>query len=43
LGGSIEEFPDRASLSREITRAGFREVQATALTFGTVALHEATA
>ena len=43
LGGSIEEFPDRASLSREITRAGFSGVHATALTFGTVALHEATA
>ena len=43
LCGSIEEFPDRAALSREITRAGFRSVQATALTFGTVALHEATA
>jgi demethylmenaquinone methyltransferase/2-methoxy-6-polyprenyl-1,4-benzoquinol methylase len=43
LCGSIEEFPDRAALSHEITRAGFRSVQAKALTFGTVALHEATA
>lgn len=43
LCGSIEEFPDRASLSREIAKAGFRTVQAKALTFGTVALHTATA
>jgi len=43
LGGSIEEFPDRAALAQEITRAGFSSVRATALTFGTVALHEATA
>jgi demethylmenaquinone methyltransferase/2-methoxy-6-polyprenyl-1,4-benzoquinol methylase len=43
LGGSIEEFPDRAALSGEIARAGFRHVQATSLTFGTVALHEAIA
>jgi len=43
LCGSIEEFPDRVSLSREISGAGFRSVQATALTFGTVALHEAIA
>jgi len=43
LCGSIEEFPDRAALAQEITRAGFRAVHATGLTFGTVALHEATA
>jgi demethylmenaquinone methyltransferase/2-methoxy-6-polyprenyl-1,4-benzoquinol methylase len=43
LCGSIEEFPDRAALAQEITQAGFRSVHATAMTFGTVALHEATA
>jgi demethylmenaquinone methyltransferase/2-methoxy-6-polyprenyl-1,4-benzoquinol methylase len=43
LGGSIEQFPDRISLAREIARAGFRSVQAIGLTFGTVALHEAKA
>jgi demethylmenaquinone methyltransferase/2-methoxy-6-polyprenyl-1,4-benzoquinol methylase len=43
LGGSIEQFPARPSLSGEILRAGFAEVQATPLTFGIVALHEARA
>jgi demethylmenaquinone methyltransferase/2-methoxy-6-polyprenyl-1,4-benzoquinol methylase len=43
LGGSIEQFPDRASLAQEIARAGFGSVRATGLTFGSVALHEATA
>lgn len=42
LGGSIEEFPARPALSEEIRRAGFSEVRATPLTFGVVALHEAT-
>jgi demethylmenaquinone methyltransferase/2-methoxy-6-polyprenyl-1,4-benzoquinol methylase len=43
LGGSIEEFPDRAALSGELRRAGFASVRATPLTFGIVALHEARA
>lgn len=43
LGGSIEQFPARADLSAEIRRAGFETVRATPLTFGIVALHEATA
>lgn len=43
LGGSIEEFPAREALAAEILRAGFRRVQATPLTFGIVALHEASA
>ncbi|AOS46278.1 Ubiquinone/menaquinone biosynthesis C-methyltransferase UbiE [Lacunisphaera limnophila] len=43
LGGSIEQFPDRAAMSAEISRAGFTSVRATPLTFGIVALHEATA
>jgi demethylmenaquinone methyltransferase / 2-methoxy-6-polyprenyl-1,4-benzoquinol methylase len=43
LCGSIEQFPSRPALAAEITRAGFRAVHATGLTFGTVALHEATA
>ncbi len=41
LGGSIESFPDREAMSREIIRAGFKSVRATPLTFGIVALHEA--
>ncbi len=43
LGGSIEQFPARESLSAEILRAGFKSVRATPLTFGIVALHEARA
>ena len=43
LGGSIESFPDRASMSAEIRRAGFGDVQATPFTFGIVALHVARA
>lgn len=43
LGGSIEQFPDRAEMSAEIRRAGFSEVRATPFTFGIVALHEAQA
>lgn len=42
LCGSIEEFPDREGLSVEIQRAGFSSVKAMPLTFGIVALHEAT-
>lgn len=41
LCGSIEKYPDRFAMSAEILRAGFRVVQATPLTFGIVALHEA--
>jgi len=41
LGSSISEFPNRAGLSREIQKAGFSQVQAKALTFSIVALHEA--
>jgi demethylmenaquinone methyltransferase / 2-methoxy-6-polyprenyl-1,4-benzoquinol methylase len=41
LGGSIEQFPERAAMSAEIRRAGFGSVRATPLTFGIVALHEA--
>ena len=43
LCGSIEQFPDRAAMSAEILRAGFKTVRATPLTFGIVALHEAVA
>jgi demethylmenaquinone methyltransferase/2-methoxy-6-polyprenyl-1,4-benzoquinol methylase len=43
LGGSIEQFPDRRTMSAEIQRAGFSAVRATPLTFGIVALHEARA
>lgn len=41
LCGSIESFPGRAGIADEIRRAGFRSVEATPLTFGIVALHEA--
>lgn len=41
LNDTIGEFPDRAALAREIRAAGFASVQARALTFGIVALHEA--
>ena len=42
LCGSIELFPGRTAMSEEIRRAGFKSVRATPLTFGIVALHEAT-
>jgi demethylmenaquinone methyltransferase/2-methoxy-6-polyprenyl-1,4-benzoquinol methylase len=41
LNETIEQFPDRDSLSAEIRSAGFSEVKAHGLTFGIVALHEA--
>lgn len=41
LGGSIEQFPGRDAMRAEILHAGFRQVRATPLTFGIVALHEA--
>jgi demethylmenaquinone methyltransferase/2-methoxy-6-polyprenyl-1,4-benzoquinol methylase len=43
LCGSIELYPGRAAMAEEIRRAGFDSVTATPLTFGIVALHEATA
>ena len=39
LCGSIEAYPDREAISAEIRAAGFSEVRAIPLTFGTVALH----
>jgi demethylmenaquinone methyltransferase / 2-methoxy-6-polyprenyl-1,4-benzoquinol methylase len=41
LNETIEQFPGREALAAEITAAGFSRVTAKALTFGTVALHEA--
>jgi demethylmenaquinone methyltransferase/2-methoxy-6-polyprenyl-1,4-benzoquinol methylase len=41
LAGSIESFPAREELSRQVREAGFASVEATPLTFGIVALHEA--
>lgn len=41
LNETIEQFPNRAALSREITAAGFGSVRSQGLTFGIVALHEA--
>jgi demethylmenaquinone methyltransferase/2-methoxy-6-polyprenyl-1,4-benzoquinol methylase len=43
LAGSIESFPDRQSLSEELTAAGFRDVRAIGLTGSIVALHSARA
>ena len=42
LNETIEQFPDRAALAGEIRAAGFTQVAASGLTFGTVALHVAT-
>lgn len=41
LAGSIESFPTRESISRELLRAGFQEVSATPLTASIVAIHKA--
>ena len=41
LNETIEQFPGRDALAAEITAAGFSQVKARALTFGSVALHEA--
>jgi demethylmenaquinone methyltransferase / 2-methoxy-6-polyprenyl-1,4-benzoquinol methylase len=43
LCGSIEDYPDRAAISREMLAAGFATVRALPLTLGIVALHEAQA
>ncbi len=40
LAGSIESFPTRARITHELQNAGFQNITARALTFGTVALHE---
>ena len=42
LNNTIAEFPDRAALANEIRDAGFTTVSAEPLTFGIVALHQAT-
>lgn len=41
LNATIEQFPGREALSREIRAAGFTRVSARAMTCGIVALHEA--
>lgn len=41
LGGSIGQFPGRAALGAEISRAGFTVLRAEPMTFGIVALHVA--
>jgi demethylmenaquinone methyltransferase/2-methoxy-6-polyprenyl-1,4-benzoquinol methylase len=43
LNETIGGFPERAALSANIREAGFAGVSATPLTFGIVAIHEATA
>lgn len=42
LAGSIEEFPAREVLAEQIKEAGFSKVTAHPLTFGIVAIHQAT-
>lgn len=42
LNETIEQFPGQAALAAEIRNAGFPHVTSTGLTFGIVALHEAT-
>ena len=42
LGGSIVRFPSRNEVSVELFQAGFRAVDAAAMTIGIVARHEAT-
>ena len=39
LAGSINQFPDKASLAAELREAGFRDVKAIGLTGSIVALH----
>jgi demethylmenaquinone methyltransferase / 2-methoxy-6-polyprenyl-1,4-benzoquinol methylase len=41
LNETIEQFPGRAALAEEIRAAGFADVSAEPMTFGTVALHAA--
>lgn len=41
LNNTIDQFPDRAALAKEISAAGFSDVRATPMTLGIVALHEA--
>ena len=41
LNQTIEQFPDRDTLSAEIRASGFSEVKGSGLSFGIVALHEA--
>ena len=43
LSESIEAFPDRNGISRELRKAGFLDVEAIPLAFGSVALHIAKA
>lgn len=42
LSDSIETFPGRAELSAQIRAAGFSQVKAYPMTFGIVAIHQAT-
>jgi demethylmenaquinone methyltransferase/2-methoxy-6-polyprenyl-1,4-benzoquinol methylase len=42
LCGSIEQYPDHTAMAEEIRRAGFAQVTVRRMTFGIVALHEAT-
>ena len=42
LNETIEQFPNRAALAEEIRAAGFQRVSSAGMTFGIVALHEAT-
>lgn len=41
LCASISDYPDHLALAREISAAGFSDIRVTRMTFGTVALHQA--
>ncbi|MCC6414538.1 MAG: bifunctional demethylmenaquinone methyltransferase/2-methoxy-6-polyprenyl-1,4-benzoquinol methylase UbiE [Opitutaceae bacterium] len=43
LNETIEQFPNRTALTRELSAAGFHTVRSIGMTFGIVALHEAVA
>ncbi|MGB0413030.1 MAG: bifunctional demethylmenaquinone methyltransferase/2-methoxy-6-polyprenyl-1,4-benzoquinol methylase UbiE [Coraliomargarita sp.] len=42
LAGTIENFPTKEALADELTKAGFKTVEATGVTFSIIAIHEAT-
>jgi demethylmenaquinone methyltransferase / 2-methoxy-6-polyprenyl-1,4-benzoquinol methylase len=42
LSSSIEQFPEKAELTRELERAGFSDIRVKGLTFSIAAVHEGT-
>ena len=41
LAGTIEDFPSKEALTKQLTQAGYESVKATGLTFSIVAIHKA--